>query len=88
MTFSIHVLPFKMIKVRPYRIIYTLLYLSSDRKLRIYMTQNSYNPHIAQVGNMTLLANPGKPGFYVVGLSGRVILCQPCSAQHEHVLCA
>ena len=27
---------------------------------------------------MTLLPSPGKPGFYGVGLPGRVILCQPC----------
>ena len=27
---------------------------------------------------MTLLPNPGKPGFYGVGLPGRVIWCQSC----------
>ena len=27
---------------------------------------------------MTLLPNPGKPGFYGVGLPGRVISCPPC----------
>ena len=27
---------------------------------------------------MTLLPNPGKPGFYGVDLHGRVISCQPC----------
>ena len=33
---------------------------------------------LPKVGNMTLLPNPGKPGFYGVGLRGRVISCQPC----------
>ena len=33
---------------------------------------------LPKVGNMTLLPNPGKPGFYGVGLPGRVISCQPC----------
>ena len=33
---------------------------------------------LPRVGNMTLLPNPGKPGFYGVGLPGRVISCQPC----------
>ena len=32
---------------------------------------------LLKVGNMTLLPNPGKPGFYGVGLPGRVISCQP-----------
>ena len=32
---------------------------------------------LPRVGNMILLPNPGKPGFYGVGLPGRVILCQP-----------
>ena len=30
-----------------------------------------------KVGNMTLLPNLGKPGFYGVGLPERVIWCQP-----------
>ena len=33
---------------------------------------------LPKVGNMTLLPNPGKPGFYGLGLPGRVISCQPC----------
>ena len=28
---------------------------------------------------MTLFPYPGKPGFYGVGLPGRVISCQPCT---------
>ena len=36
---------------------------------------------LPKVGNMTLLPNPGKPGFYGVGLPGRVIWCQPWFSQ-------
>ena len=32
---------------------------------------------LPKVGNMTVLPNAGKPGFYGVGLPGRVIWCQP-----------
>ena len=38
---TISLLPCKLIKILLYRIISTLLYLSSDRKPRIYKTKNS-----------------------------------------------
>ena len=71
---TVSLLPFKPIKIWLCRIISTLLYLSSDWKLRIYKTKNSWNPHIAQSGKYELIA---QPGFYGVGLPGRVISCQP-----------
>ena len=45
-------------------------------KIRILLT----------VGNMTLLPNPGKPGFYGVGLPGRVIWCQPWFWKTERIV--
>ena len=38
---TILLLPLNLIKIWLHRIIYTLLYLSSDRKLRVYMTKIS-----------------------------------------------
>ena len=35
-----------------------------------------------KVGNMTLLTSPCKPGFYGVGLPGRVISCQLSQPQN------
>ena len=53
------------------------------------MTPKIYKTRILpKVGNMTLLPNPGKPGFYGVGLHGRVISCQPCSSEPSLHACA
>ena len=53
------------------------------------MTPKIYKTRILpKVGNMTLLPNPGKPGFYGVGLPGRVISCQPCSSEPSLQACA
>ena len=70
-------LPFKLIKIWLYWIISTLLYLSSDWKPRFIRPKIHKTRILPKVGNMTLLPNPGKPGFYGVGLPGRVISCQP-----------
>ena len=54
------------------------VYIYHQIENRFFLRQNIHKTRILpKVGNMTLLPNPGKPGFYGVGLPGRVILCQP-----------
>ena len=74
---TISLLPLKLVKIWLYRIISTVLYLLSDWKARILRPKIHNTRILPKVGNMTLLPSPGKPGFYGVGLPGRVILCQP-----------
>ena len=79
---TISLLPLKLVKIWLYRIISTVLYLLSDWKARILRPKIHNTRILPKVGNMTLLPSPSKPGFYGVGLPGRVILCQPCFHLH------
>ena len=55
------------------------MYISTMRLKTENLKAQIHKTHILpKVGNMTLLPNPGKPGFYGVGLPGLVISCQPC----------
>ena len=74
---TISLLPFKLIKIWLYRIISTLLNLHQTENREFLRPKIHKTRILPKVGNMTLLPNPGKPGFYEVGLPGRVISCQP-----------
>ena len=53
-------------------------YIYHQTENREFIGPKIHKTHILpKVGNMTLLLNLGKPGFYGVGLPGRVISCQP-----------
>ena len=62
--------------IRPESFLHFYIYLKTEN--RECIRPNIHKTRILpKVGNMTLLPNPGKPGFYGVGLPGRVIWCQP-----------
>ena len=69
--------PFKMIK---YDYIESFLhfYIYHQTENQEFIRPKIHKTRILpKVGNMTLLPNLGKPGFYGVGLPGQVISCQP-----------
>ena len=74
---TISLLPFKLnkiwLKYHFYSFI-SIIRLKTKKFLRPKIHKTRILP---KVGNMTLLPNPGKPGFYGVGLPGRVISGQP-----------
>ena len=64
MSMTISQLPFKLIKIWLYRIISTLLYLSSDWNREFLRPKINKTRILPKVGNMTLLPNPGLWGGF------------------------
>ena len=77
-------LPFKLIKIWLYRFISTLLFYDETENREFIKPKIHKTRILPKVGNMALLPNPGKPGFYGVGLPGRVISCQPCLCDNNN----